>query len=215
MNFDQVNSKLITFFNKEEYIEDLAVARSEFEKAAGIIDEDADNFESKTRQFHDWFLYSENTKTGNTAIGLASEDGHFREEKDFLVNASAARHSMFELLKVKKDIIKIRDLFTKEKLKIKNNYMALEYHVGDYFEARVIEHEKVMQFTGSFCFHPDEVKKYILKHIKPIRKIKDDDLKKVEIKKLIFKLFRMRHKLNQYKHLSADKIYADDSQFNL
>lgn len=215
MNYDRVSAKLITFFNKEDYIEDLAIARSDFEKAAGIIDEDADNFEAKTRQFHDWFLYTREIKAGKTAVEIASQSRDFLEEKPFLVNASASRHSLYELLKVKKDIIKVRDLFTKEKLKVKNNYMALEYHEGDLFEARIIEHEKVMQFTGSFCFHPEEAKKYILKQVKPIRKIKEEPQRKAEIKKLIFKLFRMRHKLNQYKHLAAGKIYAEDSQFDL
>jgi len=215
LNYEHINSKLINYFNREEYIEDLTLARSDFEKAAGIIDEDEDNFESKTRQFHDWFLYSRPIKGGKRPIAYAINDKEFEPDKLFLINASSSQHSLFELLKVKKDFIKVRNLFTKKKYKVLNNFVALEFHAGDFFEARVIEFDDQMQFTGSFCFHPKEAKKFILTEVKQVRKIKEENEKQLLKEKLIFRLFRMNHKLGQYKHLSTDQVYSNSSQFKL
>ena len=81
---------------------------------------------------------------------------------------------------------------------------------GEIFEARLIPYEDSFIFSNLFCFHPLQVTKYILREVKTIKR--DRGAKELVIAKelLIHKLFKMRCKLEHYKHIAIEEIYTNE-----
>ncbi|MCB0384298.1 MAG: hypothetical protein KDD43_02820 [Bdellovibrionales bacterium] len=125
------------------------------------------------------------------------------------------RHSIFEFLKTKNGDVFVKDLFANEKLVIKNSSVTIGFEKDQLFEARLIPVDDSFIFTQSFCFHPPNAAKYILKEIKRVRKIKDEDERRREREMLIMKLFKMRYKFEQYRHVDIKEIYTNEPRLRI
>ncbi len=69
-------------------------------------------------------------------------------------------------------------------------------------------------FGASFCFHPESVNPYILKEIKRVREVDPRELE-IEKEKLIVRLFKMKHKHEQYRHVDIQEIYSNSSKMRI
>src|SRR5260221_83484 len=80
MIYEAAIERLLLHFTADKYKEELAHAKREFFEQAGIVDEEAPNFEMRMAQFLDWYLFSrELSKEHVTPVRLVLESS--RENK--------------------------------------------------------------------------------------------------------------------------------------
>ena len=125
------------------------------------------------------------------------------------------QHSLHEFLKVKNKDVYIKDLFSGEKHVIKESPVTVGFNRDEIFEARLIPSgDGGFLFGKSFCIHPAEVKKYIEKEIKKIKALPEEERRAAQ-EDLLGRLFRMRYKHEQYKHVNIHEIYSNESRLRM
>ncbi len=211
--YSDLTEKLMQFYTSGEYHEEAIRAKTQFNEYAGVFDEAASNFEMKLAQFVDWYLFSRPLRNvGMPPIALQVEREVMpseEDEKTYLINLSNNRHSLFEFIKIAKDDLHVRDLFSGYKLTIKDSPVVHGFDSAEPFEGRLIPHGDSFIFASAFCFHPKEATKYIQSEVKRVKKLPDDDRPKAR-EELLLRLFRMRHKYDQYSHVAVDEIYTNE-----
>ncbi len=196
---------------------ELHKARSQFFEWAGQFDESSYDFEVKMSLFMDWYLIDRPFANGKPPIDWVDEDqASFNEEERKIAAAlKNSQHGLYEAVKVKKESLLIKDLISSQKYLISNVRILSAFNKEQFFEARVVELDEKLIFSESFCFHPPQASKYILKEIKSFKKKfkkSSEDEAEEEKKKILNKLFRMKHKSEQYKHLKIEDVYCEDSK---
>ena len=125
------------------------------------------------------------------------------EERIAYRNLSYSHHSLFQVGPMKPDTILVRDLFTERNLSVFERRKPVGVETNDIIEARLImTPDDRLMFSPAFCFHPREVRARILKMVKQHQKSGEDH------ESFIFKLSYLRLKLDRYKHVRADELYA-------
>lgn len=209
--YDTILEKLMHHYSSEEFIDEVQAAKLNFFEFAGLMDETSPDFEFKMIQFVEWYLFSRPLLSMGTAPILhVLENKNYdisTEEQKYYDNLSQHRHSLFQLQKISKNDLYIKDLFSDYKLIIRDSDTVMGFNKEELFEARLIPHEDSFVFTRAYCFHPPQATKYILKEIKLLKKEKFMDPQKRE--DLIFKLYKMKNKLDQYKHVTIERIYCN------
>jgi hypothetical protein len=218
MNYDALIEKLMDHFAGPEFSQEVSAAKHEFFDRAGILDEMASDFEMKMAQFVDWYLFSRPLKgSGATPVeaALGMNGGPLTaEEKDALNNVGKNIHSLFEFLKVRGEDVYVRDVFSREKHVIKRSPITVGFNPDELFEARLIPIADSFQFSKAFCFHPPQVTKIILKEVKKVKKLGAEELQRAK-EALLVRLFKLRYKHEQYKHLDVREIYSPDSKLRI
>lgn len=219
MSMDVILERLINYFTSNAYQEEVNDAKREFFERAGNFDEYSPDFEMKMSQFVDWYVFTRKlTKEGVTPIELALDNSGFViAEGDLSIyrNLRDNRHSLFEFLKVKNKDVYVKDLFTGEKHVIKESPVTVGFNRDEVFEARLIPTDGGgFVFGKSFCIHPAEVKKFIEKEIKKIKSLPEEERKTAQ-EDLLGRLFRMRYKHEQYKHVNIHEIYSNESRLRM
>ncbi len=210
--YEPLTDRLLQCFTTEEFADDVEQGRIVFFEGTGFLDEEAENYNMKMKQFGDWFLFHRPLNAyGRAPVEVCSELDDFEileEQKVLFNNLKNTRHSLFEFIKFSKEDMHIKDLFSDYKMILKRMPLKYGFNKGDIFEGRLIPHEDNFCFTQSFCFHPEESKKFILKGIKK-NKILPIEGQAGAREQFIFKIFKMKNKYEQYAHIAADKIYTD------
>lgn len=219
MNYELLIDKLMQHFTSGKYSEEVSVAKKEFFERAGMFDENSSDFEMKMAQFSDWYIMGRPLQSqGMTPLKYVLEgtsDYNVDEEvRPFYENLSSSIHSLFEFLKLKGEDLHIKDLVSNQKYVLKKSTMTIGFNKDEIFETRLIPHEDNYVFGKSFCFHPPSANRFINKEIKRVKKA-GDDVREVEKEKLIIRLFKMRYKHEQYKHVEVKDIYSNDSKLRL
>ena len=220
MSYDALIEKLMQHFSTGEFTVEVNAAKKQFFENAGVFDEESSDFEQKMTQFMDWFLFSRPFEgQASTPIQLIHQ-GKISlplspDEIDQLDHLVKNRHGIFEFLKLKNEDVYIKDLFAGEKLVIKNSAVTIGFEKDQLFEARLIPIDDTFVFTQSFCFHPPGASKYILKEIKRVRKLKEETERDRERESLLMKLFRMRYKFEQYRHVDLKEIYTNEPRLRI
>ena len=218
MNYDALVEKLMNHFAGSAFAGEVSAAKHEFFDRAGILDEMAFDFEMKMSQFVDWYLFSRPlNKTGETpvATALTMADGPLAaDEREALMNVRNNIHSLFEFVKVKGEDVYVRDVFSKERHVIKKSPISVGFNPDELFEARLIPIADSFQFSKAFCFHPPQVTKIILKEVKKVKKLGAEELPRAK-EALLVRLFKLRYKHEQYKHLDVREIYSPDSKLRI
>lgn len=214
MIYDKIIEKLLSKYAGTDYLEEVKNAKKEFFEQAGIVDDDSSHFEVRMAQFLDWYLFTrELSKTHMTPVLYALEPGIFdfsEEERQLVENLSKCRHSLFEFVKLKGSDIYVYDLFMRKKIIIRESDITAGFNQDEIFEARIVPFEGSFVFAKGFCFHPPEAKKFILKEVKKVRHLDQD-----QQEALILRLFKMRYKFEQYKHIRLEYIYNSDSKLRI
>lgn len=218
MSYDLLVEKMMNHFAGPSFSEEVAEAKREFFDRAGILDEMATDFEMKMSQFVDWYLFSRplrETQKSPVQTAFAMERGPLTEEdKLSLENMTRSIHSLFEFIKLKGDDVYIRDVFSSEKHIIKRSPVTVGFNKDELFEARLFPNSDSYLFSKAFCFHPPQVTKIILKEVKKVKKLEHNELSKAK-EALLVRLFKLRYKHEQYKHLDVRDIYSPDSKLKI
>ena len=218
MNYEPYVEKLMQHYTGHNYLAEVESAKGDFFERAGTFDEASVDFELKMAQFTDWYLFTRAMKsTGRAAIEMVLDDQTFPltpEERPIYLNLRNSRHSLFEFQKLKNDDVYIRDLFTGFKYVIRQSRMTQGFNRDEYFEARLVPHDDGFVFSNSFCFHPSVTAKYVLKEVKRVNALPEEEQSPGR-EELLARLFRMKSKHEQYRHLDIHEIYSNDSKLRL
>lgn len=200
--------RLTHFVAAPELSDEVVEAKALYFRRTGEVFEDDDAFEPRMALFFEWFLFNYQLKGhgGMTPVQLFIErmDAELSaDERIAYRNLSYSHHSLFQVGAMKSDSIAVRDLFTDRQMSVFERRRPVGVEPGDIIEARLImTPDDRLMFSPAFCFHPREVRARILKMVKAHQKSGQDH------ESFIFKLSYLRLKLDRYKHVRADELYA-------
>lgn len=218
MNYEPLIEKLMQHFTGSRFSNEVEAARGDFFERAGTFDEASVDFELKMAQFTDWYLFSRPMQTsGRASIEMVFDDPNYEMgdgERPLYLNLRNSRHSLFEFNKLKGDDVHIKDLFTGFKYVIQQSRVTQGFNKDEYFEARLIPFEGGFVFSNAFCFHPSAVSKFIASEVRKVKKLPEEQQAPAR-EDLISRLFKMKNKHEQYRHLDITKIYSNDSRLKI
>lgn len=213
--FKQSLQKLIGHFTNPDFNEELVLAKQEFFGNTGTLDEGRPGFNLRMHQFYEWYFITRQLRSYMKAplqvcdqqrgLRLTSED---LETIDILQKTH--QHVLFEYIKMKNDIVMVKNIMTSEKIEIHSGQYVFGFDSKEYFQARVVDLEKKKYFLNSFCFHPESSQKFIQSEIKLIQKNSD-----LSLEDFLLRLNKMRYKFEQYKHMKPEHIYTNDNKLGL
>ena len=218
MEYYKPLDKVIAYFTAPAYRQDIELAKKDFFGYLLPSDEDPHQFDIKMSQFLDWYLFDYHLKqTGLTSVEEVMESKEIQEslkidenELSLLENLFHHRHSLFELIKVNKNSVIIKDLITNKKAQVDRASKVSYLKKNECFEARIVLIDKIYRIFKGICVHPMEAKRFILGQISKVRKSGE-----YEQKEVFRKLARMYFKLHQFPHIKIEYIYTDDSKMRL
>ena len=212
--FESSYLKLVGHFASQKFVDELNLAKKEFFENAGTLDENKPNYALRMHQFYDWYFLSRPLKgymqTPLMVCNIQRDLRLTEEDEQTLEVLRKARHSLFELLKVKNSDITLKDLFKNEKVSMTAEQLIFEFDEKEFFEARIIELDGKKYFLKGFCFHPESAQKFILSEVKMYQKNPDlnpDDF--------MLRLNKMRYKFEQYRHVKPEMIYTNENKLGL
>ena len=214
MRYEDFLERVVQHFTSASYKDEITRAKTDFFGQTSSFEEDNDQYEAKMSLFLDWYIFDRDlSDVGLTPLESIKEIGTLtidETEKPVLDSLLNSKHSIFEFRKIKGSDVYIKDLIGRKKFVITDSHVTIGFSKDEFFEARLIPNGKSYKFSGGFCFHPIEAKKYILKEVKRVKKLGDP-----EKKELIDKLARMRMKFDQFKHIRPEYIYTDDEKMRI
>jgi hypothetical protein len=205
---------VIQQFTTGEYYREVFQAKNEFFERAGVIYEDDPEYEQRMNLFMDWYLFDRDLPGIDLppiryyARSHAAELSE--EEKKIYTDLSTSIHTLFILKGFTwfgRNLI-IQDLFSRKKYVVLDPHVKQAFSRGDLFEARIFHHQGKWYFSQGFCFHPTEMKSFILGEIKKIR-FQD----RSRHMKLILQLAQMKLKHARFSHIDVSHIYNLQSKF--
>jgi hypothetical protein len=127
-------------------------------------------------------------------------------DKNVLQGLTQTRHSLWEVRKLGKEMVRLRDLFDGQDVEVLERRQPAGLNKGDFIEARLIPVDGHLMFSPAFIFHPEDVRKPITKEIKRLKKQEPS----FDRREFIWSLAKMRLKLERYRNISPIDIYAFD-----
>ncbi|MCB0390371.1 MAG: hypothetical protein KDD58_03720 [Bdellovibrionales bacterium] len=218
MTYDDLIDEVMLLFSQNKYENEVASAKNEFHRAAGIFDEESIDVENKINLFMDWYLFHRPLSLDGVRpidkICKGEIKPNLEIPDDRLKSFCSSRHSLFEFIKVKGEDVYVKDLFSNYKTVLKKSPVTLGFSKSEIFSARLFALNDTFVFSKAFCIHPEQACKYILKEVKKIKKLSDEerDQKRFD---LIFRLLKMRYKIDQYKHIKLEEIYTDEPKLRI
>lgn len=205
---------LMNQYTTGEFYPEVFKAKQEFFEQSGTVHDDDAEFDQRMSLFIDWYLFDRKIPSlGITPIThyIRQNQLHFSEvEKRVYENLAHSVHSIFlfrgNSLFGKKLVV--QDLFTRKKYKVEETRLKQAFARGDLFEARIFTDEGKHHFSNGFCFHPVEMKSFIINEIKKIR-YQDPD----RHLQLILQLAQMKLKHQRFSHIDVKHIYGFESKF--
>lgn len=214
LQFEASYTKLVSLFTAEEFKDDLLLAQQEFFGNAGTLDNSKPNYSLRMSQFYDWYFLTRKLQGyQQTPLEVVQMQRRSRlDEVDLsaLEVLKLHKHSLYEFLKIKNNIMIVKNILTNEKIQIHVDNFVFSFDEKELFEARVVEIEGQLRFLKGFCFHPESAQKYILEQIKTFQKNPD-----LNFEEFLLRLNKMRYKYEQYKHVRPEMIYTNDNKLGL
>ena len=203
--FQEYMEKLVESVTTKEFSEEVIKAKKEYFSKVGEIFEDDKYFENRMVSFTEWYCFdriSEQYQKSPLEHFIDTNMPIWSKQKldiytEFLKNI----HSVFYVNKIKKDEVVIQDMSDSKKFTISMNQSNLIFHKKDIFEARLIPFKEEYYFSGSFCFHPNQIYRKIKK------KLKEKSNNQTEKMKFLFLLSSMSLKLERSRNINYKDIY--------
>ena len=181
---------LIQIATSDPYSSDALVARKEYQKSAGEVYEDDKSYESQMALFLEWYIFDRvDPAGGRTILETIVDKGRENLAPNFLKifdGFVSNIHSLFAVKKIREHSIKVVNLFDNEQYEVIEPVVKLLFSKNDLFEGRLLPYDNSYHFTGSFCFHPENSKKFIRREIKQLNlsQIKNKKELKIQTTKL-------------------------------
>jgi len=219
-DYEKLIHKILGVYAGENFKAEVAMARQEFFDKTAVLDENADNYQLRLHQFYDWYFFTRPLSGyGQTPLEvcyLARELRFSETEQEMIKTLKGFKHSIFQFTKIKDGDVYLKDLFVKDtffkkhQVVVKQTPWIFGFDVEELFEARLLPVGDSYIFTRGFCFHPANVKDFILAEVSHYQSNPD-----LERDKLMLKLLKMRYKYEQYKHVNPELIYSNEAKLSL
>jgi len=199
----QVLHKLLSYAGQENFKAELELAKKKFFNPVGIPGENGETTEIELANFIEWFvfdwklpgsikLYEKYLKEESKALDAI--------EKEYLKSFASYNYSLFQILKLKDRIAKVKEIISGQKFKeVYGLVPALEEK--DFILARLINVQGQYFFTDALFYLPRGMAKYYLRRAKLVRKQKLDREKFLEEMKVI------AIKSARYPRMKLEEIY--------
>lgn len=207
--YHQQLDALIAFASADRFKEELLKAKAEYFAGTGEVFEDDRSFEMRMASFLDYYVFDRVLpEPGRTPAQLFLEEAKDLPPEELAVRRGLieTKHSLWEVRKLAKDMIRLRDLFTGKDTDVYERRQPAGLKKGDVIEARLIPLDGRLLFSPAFCFHPAEAKKPIAKELKRLKKERPGFVPR----EFIWAAAKMRLKCERYRNIAVSDIYAFD-----
>jgi hypothetical protein len=205
---------IVKEFTTGEFYPEVFRAKQEFFERAGTVYDDDAEFEQRMNLFMDWYLFDRDLPGVDLPpirYFVRQHQAEFSpEDKQIFEDLSNSIHSLFLLKRMTwfGNNLVIQDLFSRKKYIVIDPRLKQAFSKGDIFEGRVFPYAGKWNFAQGFCFHPIEMRSFIVNEIKKIR-FQD----RSRHLKLILQLAQMKLKHQRFSHIDVKHIYGFDSKF--
>ena len=189
---------LIKIATKPPYSKNLLAARQEYQKYTGDIFDDDKSYENRMALFLEWYIFDRiEPAHDKTVLELIINNGKGAAldlQKNINVFLSHI-HGLFIIKKIKDNSVNVINLFDNKEYDVVEPSGKFYFSKNSIFEGRLLSYKNSYYFTGNFCFHPENSKKFIKGEIKKIFSSQKTNLKDLKLKNI--KLKNENKKLNR------------------
>jgi hypothetical protein len=203
----EVQKKALGYFSKDKFEQEFQKSREEFFENSSVLDESNPNYFVRIEQFLDWYFFSRPLNDfrlpPSHCVFMLPDLRWDPQEEDFAAALKEVKHSLFEVLKVKKDEIQLQDLFFKNKWDVPLGAQAQLFSKNQIFDGRILVKGKETWLLHSKCFHSEEARTFLLAEIKKYQKDLDLDRER-----FLLVTLKMRYLFERYPHAKIEQIYS-------
>jgi hypothetical protein len=202
----EVLDRLIAYAAGDEA--ELLAAREAWAQAAGRVFDDDPLYEERTVAFLEWYVLDRPSPDGFTpAERFLRADPALPSETLAWVTALAHSHrTLLQLRRLREGALTVDDLLGGGSFEVTERRRMAGFEEGEIFEARLVadvDNPPSVLFARAFQFHPREAQRPILRIATRAAR------ERWPREATLFRLLQLRLKALRYRHVSADKIYAD------
>jgi hypothetical protein len=207
MEFKNCFDNIVKEFSTGKYGTQIQKAKQEFFSLSGTVYEDSREYIDRINLFLDWYVFDRNLDEEDLTplkMYIFMHDKNIDEEqKGLLQGMDTSVSSLFIVKELRRDSVKVKDMFTGIKYEVHDDYFLSFVHKGDIFQGRIINIGKKKIFGVGFCFHYPEAESYIKGEIKKIR-----NMERSYHLDLMMRLALMKVKTVEYPHVDVRDIYS-------
>ncbi|WP_225409364.1 hypothetical protein [Stigmatella hybrida] len=212
LSYQPYLDQLTAFGSEEPRKADLLEAKAEYFRLTGEVFEDDKLFELRMASFLDFYLYDRvSPLTGKTpAVEFYEQrlQAVAPEEANAFRSFTETVHGLFEVRKLGKGVIRLRELFSGKDFDVTERRHIAGLETGDILEARLIPFGGHLLFSSAFCYHPRPAVKSIKAEVKR-RKKKQPDSSPQEF---VWECARRALNVERYRQIAVEKIYDFQSK---
>jgi hypothetical protein len=164
--------QLFEFIAKNIPAEQIMQAKKEYQKTTGEIYEDDRSYNTRMALFLEWYLLDNYIPgTQNTILENIIEENHLTWEQTHLEACQDITNNiqaLFEVKRIRNNSVTVLGLFNNEKYLVHEDNSKLVFRKNDIFQGRIVYHKEKWNFTGYFCFHPNQTQSYLKDEAKKI-----------------------------------------------
>jgi hypothetical protein len=208
----ELHEKLLGWGTAGARKEELLAARREHFERHGEPHEEDKSFEVRMNGMLDHYLYDFRPPgSSETTIEIFMRElGPELTTEELALYRLLAKnvHGLFEVRKVRPcEEIRLRDVFTDGEHDVTERRQLVGLQKGDLLEARLLPFEGRLFFSGSFLYHPQEVRKAILAEVKKRKKEAAKAGVQPDVPSFVAQLSRMALKLERYRNVKVESLY--------
>jgi hypothetical protein len=183
-------------------------AREEWATEAGRVHDDEPLYEERTTAFLEWFALERRGSDGRRASDRFLTEAPVEGLEAAWARALGTTHrSLFEVGAMEEGAIWLEDLLGGARFLVTERRRIPGVATGELFEARLVADvaaPPAVLFSRAFQFHPPDVADELRHHAQKARAAGETP------SVTLFRLARLRLRALRYKHVAAQKIYAQD-----
>ena len=211
MTLAQIHDRLLGWASSDLMKEELLRARKRYFDRFGEPNEEDKSFESRMNGFLDWYLYNYAPEGGgdNVIERFIKAEGAAipTDELNLYRTLGKNTHSIFEVRRIKKDEIRLRDIFTAGDHDVTERRTLAGLEKGDLIEARLMPYDSRLFFSGAFLYHPPAVRKIIFAQVKKLKKAAGKG-QMPDVEAFLGQLSKAALKMERYRNVKVESIYS-------
>lgn len=209
-SLSELQEKLLAWATSDAHKEELLAARRDWFDRHGEPHEEDKSFETRMNGMLDHYLYDFRPPgSSETTIEIFMREMGPQLATDELAVyrvLSKSVHGLFEVKKIKKGEVRLRDVFTGRDHDVTERRQVAGLEKGDLVEARLLPFDGALFFSGAFLYHPREARKAILAEVKRLKKEAGRG-GTPDANAFLATIARMAIKLERYRNVRLESIY--------
>lgn len=169
-----------------------------FQSTGGLLGYE-DSYDRRAGAFLEWCIFDRSVG-GKTILEEYSESIDDDDRKKIFLELRKSIRSIFEVRKVQKNVIQLKDLKDGKKYFAANDDMADILKKRNIIEGRLLPYDGQYYLSGSCVFHPEEARKFIVSCLQEADSRGD-------LNSAINLLSIMSLKLEKYRDYKVERVY--------